>query len=86
MNESSRLSDVFFDWATVLDMALVSCTVVRNFIQRWELLDLPSAIEDGSCVVEVTGAAVNAAGPADDRSVLLLLTVGFLLIITSQTP
>jgi hypothetical protein len=34
MKESSRLSDVFLDWATELEMALVNWTVVRNFIHR----------------------------------------------------
>lgn len=61
MNESSRLSDVFLDWATVLEMALVNWTVVLNFIHRWALLDLPSTIEDGSC--DVDGGCGATSGP-----------------------
>lgn len=93
MNESSRLSDVFFDWAmaTVLEMAPVSWTVVRSFIQRWALLDLPSGSEDGSCgravpLVPVPAAPVDggtadegdASPVADDapRAPLGLLRVG----------
>ena len=72
MNESSRFNDVFFDWAiaTVFDMAPVSWTVVRSFIQRWALLDLPSGSGDGSCgrpVALAAGPAAPVGGETPDE-------------------